>query len=162
MSDQPLLIGYDGSASAERAIAYVGALLPGAEAVVAHVWHPYGRRPPGATFVGPLDRLIREGARKEDLQAAEESEALAARGAELARVAGLDARPCSVGSDRNPGPALMQLADELDARLIVIGPRGLGTIAAAVRDGTSHHLALRSPVPVLVVPQTTDVRARSQ
>lgn len=153
--DQPLLIGYDGSPSAERAIHYVAGLLPGARAVVANVWHPYGRRPPGATLVGPLDRLIREGARKEDLESAEKSEALAARGAELATEAGLRARPCSAGSDRNPGPALMQLADELDARLIVIGPRGLGTIAAAIRDGTSHHLALRSPRPVLVVPQDT-------
>ncbi len=151
----PLLIGFDGSDSARRAVEYAARLLPGAEAVVAHVWHPYGRRTPGG-LPGPLDQMVREGARKEDVESATESDALARRGAELATSLGLTAAPRSVSSDRNPGPALMQLADELGAELIVIGPRGLSTVAAALRDGTSRHLALRSPVPVLVVPEGTD------
>lgn len=147
-----MLIGFDGSPSAERALEYTAHLLPGAETVVAHVWHPYGRRTPGA-LPGPLDVLVREGARKEDVEAATGSDAIARRGAERAQALGLAAAPRSVGSDRNAGPALMELAAELGAELIVIGPRGLSTVAAALRDGTSRHLALRSPVPVLVVPE---------
>ena len=148
----PLLIGYDGSPSSERALEYAARVLPGAETVVAHVWHPYGRRTPGG-LPGPLDALVREGARKEDVEAATESDAVARRGAARATELGLAATPRSVSSDRNPGPALMELAGELGAELIVIGPRGLSTVAAALRDGTSRHLALRSPVPVLVVPE---------
>ncbi len=148
----PLLIGFDGSDSARRAVEYAARVLPGAEAVVAHVWHPYGRRTPGG-LPGPLDVMVREGARQEDVESATESETLARRGAGLAASLGLAATARSVSSDRNPGPALMELAGELGAELIVIGPRGLSTVAAALRDGTSRHLALRSPIPVLVVPE---------
>jgi nucleotide-binding universal stress UspA family protein len=148
----PLLIGFDGSTSATHAVEVAARLHPGADAVVAHVWHPYGRRTPGG-LPGPLDHMVTQGAQKEDAGSAEESEATARRGAELAGSLGLSATPRSVSSDRNPGPALMQLADELDAEVIVIGPRGLSTVAAALRDGTSRHLALRSRVPVLVVPE---------
>ena len=148
----PLLIGFDGSPSSRRAVEYAARLLPGAETVVAHVWHPYGRRTPGG-LPGPLDAMVREGARREDVEAATASDALARQGAELATSLGLAARPCSVSSDHNPGPALMELAGELGAELIVIGPRGLSTVAAALRDGTARHLVLRSPFPVLVVPE---------
>ena len=151
-SPGPLLIGFDGSPSARRAVEYTARLLPGAETVVAHVWHPYGRRTPGG-LPGPLDSLVREGARKEDVEAATESDELARQGAELAASLGLAATARSVSSDRNAGPALMELAGQVGAELIVIGPRGLSTVAAALRDGTSRHLALRSPVPVLVVPE---------
>jgi nucleotide-binding universal stress UspA family protein len=61
-----------------------------------------------------------------------------------------------VSSDRNAGPALMQLAAEVRAEVIVIGPRGLSTVAAALRDGTSQHLAMRSSIPVLVVPERAE------
>ncbi len=148
----PILVGFDGSESATRALERAARLFPGAEVVVAHVWHPYGRRAPGG-LPGPLDHAVREGARMEDAESAQASEAMARRGAELAEELGLAAAPRSVSSDRNPGPALMQLAAELGAELIVIGPRGLSTVAAALRDGTSRHLALRSTVPVLVVPE---------
>jgi nucleotide-binding universal stress UspA family protein len=148
----PVLIGFDGSPSATRAVEAAARLLPGAEAVIVHVWHPYGRRTPGG-LPSPLEHMVTEGARKEDAETAGESEAIARRGADLANELGLTATPRSTQSDRNPGPALMELADELGAELIVIGPRGLSTVAAALRDGTSRHLALRSRVPVLVVPE---------
>ncbi len=147
----PVLIGFDGSASARRAVECTARLLPEATAVVANVWHPYGRRTPGG-LPGPIEHMVSEGAHKEDAASADQSEDLARQGAELAGSLGLVAEPRSVSSDRNPGPALMQLADELAAEVIVIGPRGLSTIAAALRDGTSRHLALHSRVPVLVVP----------
>ncbi len=153
----PVLIGFDGSPSAERAIEATARLMPGAAAVVAHVWHPYGRRAPGA-LPGVLGHVVAAGARKEDVESAAGSDTIARRGAELASGLGLAAEPRSVSSDRNAGPALMQLADELGAELIVIGPRGLSTVAAALRDGTSHHLAMRSAIPVLVVPEGGEER----
>lgn len=148
----PVLIGFDGSSSATHAIEATARLMPGARVVVAHVWHPYGRRAPGA-LPGVLGHVVAAGARKEDVESAAESEAIAGRGAELASSLGLTAEAQSVSSDRNAGPALMQLAGEVGAEVIVIGPRGLSTVAAALRDGTSQHLAMRSSVPVLVVPE---------
>ncbi len=156
-SHGPVLIGFDGSPSAERAIRATARLMPEARVVVAHVWHPYGRRAPGA-LPGVLGQVVAAGARKEDVESAAESEAIARRGAELASGLGLAAEPRSVSSDRNAGPALMQLAEELGAEVIVIGPRGLSTVAAALRDGTSHHLAMRSAIPVLVVPERAEDR----
>jgi nucleotide-binding universal stress UspA family protein len=113
---------------------------------------PVRRRTPGG-LPGPLDHAVTEGARKEDAKSAEQSEEIARRGAELAGSLGLSATPRSEQSDRNAGPALMQLAAELGAEVIVIGPRGLSKVAAALRDGTARHLASSSTVPVLVVPE---------
>ncbi len=136
----PVLIGFDGSPSAARAIERVARLMPGARVVVAHVWHPYGRRPPGSV-PGPIGELVVSGARNEDEESAIASEDLARRGAELAGGLGLEATPRSHRSDRNAGPALMELAGELGAEVIVIGPRGLSTVAAAL--GTARRATSR-------------------
>ncbi|HWT24328.1 MAG TPA: universal stress protein, partial [Solirubrobacteraceae bacterium] len=77
---------------------------------------------------------------------------LAAEGAELARAAGFDAEPRALGTRERYYRALLDLADELDAGVIVMGSRGRSAFAAAllgsVSSGVLHHAAR----PVLVVP----------
>jgi nucleotide-binding universal stress UspA family protein len=54
--------------------------------------------------------------------------------------------------ERNPAEALVTLADERDARLIVIGTRGESPLRGALLGSTAHKLLHLSDRPVLVVP----------
>jgi nucleotide-binding universal stress UspA family protein len=53
-----------------------------------------------------------------------------------------------------PAKALIDLADERDARVIVIGTRGESPIRGALLGSTAHKLLHLSDRPVLVVPST--------
>jgi nucleotide-binding universal stress UspA family protein len=53
---------------------------------------------------------------------------------------------------KKPAEALAELADERDARMIVIGSHGEGPIRGAILGSTPHKLLQRSGRPVLVVP----------
>jgi len=54
--------------------------------------------------------------------------------------------------ERAPAQALVELADERDARLIVIGTRGESPLRGALLGSTAHKLLHLSDRPVLVVP----------
>jgi nucleotide-binding universal stress UspA family protein len=54
--------------------------------------------------------------------------------------------------ERAPAQGLVELADERDARVIVIGTRGESPIRGALLGSTAHKLLHLSDRPVLVVP----------
>jgi nucleotide-binding universal stress UspA family protein len=54
--------------------------------------------------------------------------------------------------ERRPAEALVALADERDARVIVVGTRGESPIRGALLGSTAHKLLHLSDRPVLVVP----------
>jgi nucleotide-binding universal stress UspA family protein len=54
--------------------------------------------------------------------------------------------------ERAPAHALVHLADERDARVIVVGTRGESPIRGALLGSTPHKLLQLSDRPVLVVP----------
>ena len=128
----PLIFAYDGSELAELAIEQAGEqLAPGRDALVACVWQTgdVGFRPIG-------DRRFNAAEATQVRSAAEET---AAHGAALAEKAGFRAQ--SIAVEAAPTwKGLVQLADEHQASLIVLGShrrRGLaghllGSVAAAV------------------------------
>jgi nucleotide-binding universal stress UspA family protein len=128
----PLIFAYDGSELAELAIEQAGEqLAPGRDALVACVWQTgdVGFRPIG-------DRRFNAAEATQVRSAAEET---AAHGAALAEKAGFRAQ--SIAVEAAPTwKGLVQLADERQASLIVLGShrrRGLaghllGSVAAAV------------------------------
>jgi len=150
----PVLVGYDGSPNAREAVEVAGGLFRGAPAVVATAWLSFEEAAPAALLALPVEGAV------EDLDATqrETAEAIAAEGAERARTAGLDAEP------RTPhcrGPffsSLVGLAEELDARAIVVGSRGRSSLAAAVLGSVSTGVLHHTTRPVLVVrgPETGD------
>ena len=143
MDDRPILICYDGSASAERAIATAGGLFGRRRAVVLDV-APLQEVAEAYVAVGSeaasLDRLT--------LHAAA---ARADAGAELARAAGFRAR----GRAELEAPTWLgvsEVADEIDAAAIVIGSRGLSGIREFLEGSLSHQVATHAGRPVLIVP----------
>jgi nucleotide-binding universal stress UspA family protein len=148
--DSPVLIAYDGSEFANSAIAAVSAeLRPGREAVVLTVSEP-GKALP---FLGVPGVAVDDGALEEVLASNKEgAEKVAARGAELAREGGLEARPLVVEGDP-VWRVIVDTAEELGARLIAIGSHGrsglgfvvLGSVAAAVAQHSKRSVLIAHP-----------------
>jgi nucleotide-binding universal stress UspA family protein len=151
MTSGAILIAYDGSKGAQAAIARAGAVLGGGRAVLATVWSPLREAAPAALLAlpaGVVDAAV------DDIDAATEAHArdVAAEGAERARAAGFEAEPRAVRSPERYFRALLALADELDAPVIVMGTRGRSAVAAAMLGSVSSGVLHHGRRPVLVVP----------
>ncbi len=155
MNQGPVLLAYDGSDHAKVAIERAGAVLQHGPAVVATAWTSFEGAAPAALLALPGD-MVREGAQALDDAGRATAEELAAEGAELARAAGFDAEPRAVRSSGPYFAALLDVADELDARAIVAGSRGRSRIAAAVLGSVSTGLLHHTSRPVLVVRAEAD------
>jgi nucleotide-binding universal stress UspA family protein len=134
-----IVLGYDGSACAERAL---DAALDLGAALGEPIFVAYAAEPPfrsvGEEF-GEHRRAL------EELGGAATEEAV-----KRARQRGVDAEAVLLA--QRPVDALIQLADERGARMIVVGASGEGPIAGAILGSVPYKLLHRSHVPVLVVP----------
>ncbi|MFC4122700.1 universal stress protein [Nonomuraea zeae] len=144
-----ILIAYDGSDDAKTAIAFAGELFRGEHAVVLTVWERLAMTSARAS-AGLMMTLDQSGVEDEAIgQAMSE---LAQHGANLAREAGLDATPrCDVDSVA-VWSTIVDVADEIDAKLIVTGTRGLGGVRSLLLGSTSDRVLHHAHRPVLVVP----------
>jgi nucleotide-binding universal stress UspA family protein len=148
--NDPILLCYDRSDGARRAIQTAGELLPGRKAIVLHVWSPvalavavYGPAvvPLPAYDDSELERAARE---------------VAEEGAELARAAGLDAgAEIAESTFEGTWHAILSVADERGAALVALGARGLSTFKSLLLGSVSHGVAQHAHVPVLIVPPAT-------
>jgi nucleotide-binding universal stress UspA family protein len=148
--DSPVLIAYDGSNFADSAIAALSAeLRPGREAVVLTVSEPVRALP----FLGVGGVVVDDDAVRQVLASNREgAEKVAGRGAELAREAGLEARPLVVEGDP-VWRVIVDTAEELQTRLIAIGSHGrsglgfvwLGSVAAAVAQHSKRTVLIAHP-----------------
>lgn len=148
---RPVLIAYDGSDQANRAIAEAGRVLgAGRAAVVLTVREPIEHFDfaglGGATTLDPATvSAMQEAAQNEATAVAEE-------GAALARTAGFDAE-ARVGIAPSPWQEIVGVADALDADLIAIGSRGrtglkkvlLGSVASAVAQHSRRSVLIVHP-----------------
>jgi nucleotide-binding universal stress UspA family protein len=146
--DGPLLLSYDGSSPAARAIEKAGELCESRNALVLHFWQSWVAEAPA---LAGASGAVRGMAAELDEIATKQSDDLTAAGVQLARQAGFEAEGLS---QRAKGPAwetVLDAADEHDCSAIVVGARGLTGLSAAlgsVSNGVVHH----SRRPVLVVP----------
>ncbi len=170
MDDQgrrPALLCYDGSDYARRAIEQAGAVLDGGPAVVLTVWESIG--PPALRHpipaVAEFGREFREETSKDvvealDAETAAWARATAAEGAELARGSGFDARPVAHRALGRPAErieatvwqAVIDIADQEDAAVIVLGSRGRSGLKAALLGSVSYGVVHNAGRPVLTVP----------
>ena len=139
----PVVFAYDGSELAEHAIAEAGRLLDAAgEALVVTVWQPFD-----VGFL-PATSLQLDAAQIADVRAA--AAQTAAEGAALAEAAGFRAQSAEI--ERSPTwKGIAELADEHDARLIVLGSRGRSGLAGALVGSVAGTVAAHSQRSVLIV-----------
>jgi nucleotide-binding universal stress UspA family protein len=163
---RPTILCYDGSDFARRAIEQAAAVLGGGPAVVVTIFESVGsallRHTPFAeTELGRQFKEISEDVVNElDADAARQAHATAGEGAEVAGAAGFDAEPLaqralSKTAERNTSTvwrAILAIADEQEAVVIVVGARGTSGIGSALLGSVSHGLLHNSTRPLLVVP----------
>jgi nucleotide-binding universal stress UspA family protein len=144
----PLLLCYDGSDNAKRAIAVAGGLFGPQPALVLHFWDSWVAEAPA---LAALSRSIEGMAVELDEIADEQSSRLTDDGVDLAEQAGFEATGLS---ERATGPGWMAVRDAAGQHAcaaIVVGSRGLTGVSAAL-GSVSHGVVHNSPRPVLVVP----------
>ena len=147
-----ILFAYDGSESADGAIASAAKLLDArdADAVVLAVWEPMiVEALRAARFGGPLPMPPDPSDQDERTQQA--ARRIAEHGARVAGELGFDARPMWVADQRQIAETIVQDAAELDVDLIVLGARGLTGVRAFL-GSVSNHVLQDARRPVLEVP----------
>jgi nucleotide-binding universal stress UspA family protein len=155
LDEKTILIGYDSSEGSRRAIATAGELFPGAKSIVLHAWSPislmvaaYG----GMVALPDEDNALQESAAK-----------VAAEGCRLALEAGLKAQPeITEVTYQGTAHTILDVAEQYDADVIVLGARGLSTFKSMMLGSVSHSIAQHAHIPVLVVPPAVPADATAQ
>jgi nucleotide-binding universal stress UspA family protein len=145
MNDRPLLICYDGSPDARRAIAAAAELLAPRHAIVLNIEPVLTTSESFALMSAPVP-----GDEFEELNISASLER-AGEGADRAREAGFTAEPRAELAEPT-WQGIVDVADEVDASVIVIGSRGHTGIREHVEGSLSHQVAEHAGRPVLVVP----------
>jgi nucleotide-binding universal stress UspA family protein len=145
MDKAPILICYDGSADSDGAIAAAAALLGPRRAVVVDI----GPVLTPAESVAAISSVV-PGNAFEDLNTDAALEKARA-GADRAREAGFKAEPRAELAEPF-WEGIVDVADEIDAAVIVLGSRGLTGIREQFEGSISHEVAEHAGRPVLIVP----------
>ena len=136
-----ILVGYDGSDCAKRAleVALDVAKVYGDKLVIAFGYELN----PVAGEMADYAKALRELA-----------ESRLGEGKQLAAGSGLEIEAVII--EEAPARGLVQIADERDMRVIVVGTRGESPFRGALIGSTAHKLVHLSQRPVLVVPLGDD------
>jgi nucleotide-binding universal stress UspA family protein len=145
MAQAQILICYDGSDEAGRAIDVAADLLGPRRAVVLDIG-PVLTANESLAFTLPVSPA----AAYEELNT-DDALARARAGAERARRAGFDADARSTLASPT-WEGIVTVADEIDAALIVIGSRGQTGLHETLAGSVSHAVAEHARRPVLIVP----------
>jgi nucleotide-binding universal stress UspA family protein len=130
-----VLIAYDGSEPARRAVARVARFMPDASVAIVTVAEPIYRDPRYAGFADP-------DVEKRQQDALEEARALIAE-------SGIEATTAApVGQ---PGDEIVRTATEAKADLVVLGARGLSSVKRLVLGSVSTKVLHEAHCDVLVV-----------
>ncbi len=145
MIPRRILVGVDGSDNARHALAWTIDLARalGAEVVAVH-------------SIG----LLAEDAAGRRVPAAPHRQEITAR-FEREWCAALDGTGLTnrrVLRDGDPVSVVLATADEVGADLVVLGSRGVGGFPEQLLGSTSHQVAERSSLPVVIIPPPTRVR----
>jgi nucleotide-binding universal stress UspA family protein len=146
MSEAPIVAGTDGSASAQLAVDRAGELAQALGAAV-HVVSSYAATSPGSWMAAAGGVAVAELGTAEHAQ--DQAQEIVARARQ-----GLEARGISVRThvcSGDPAQALVTIADDEHAQMIVVGNRGMTgsrRVLGSVPNRVSHH----AHCGVLIVP----------
>jgi nucleotide-binding universal stress UspA family protein len=145
---RPVLFCYDGSDGSRTALAAAAALIKPADAVVLVVWMPAAVQLARAGSF--LVAVPNEG--EIDEQEATIAREVAEEGAADARGRGYSASARIAQANESVAKTIDEIAQEIDAGLVVCGQRGRGVIGSALLGSVSHALAAHTKRPVLIAP----------
>jgi nucleotide-binding universal stress UspA family protein len=145
MNDANILICYDGSDSAKHAIDVAAEILGPRRAVVLDIGPPLTAAESLAVMAPVAPGAAFEGLNEDDARQR------AQVGADRARHAGFDAEArADLAAPTWQG--IVDVADEIDAAVIVLGSRGLNGARELLEGSVSHEVAEHAGRPVLIVP----------
>ena len=150
---KPTLICYDGSEQSARALASVTNLLAATDAVVLTAWQPLVAR---LAESGGFGVFGLEGEGDIDLQEQAAAQRAAEDGARRARESGYNATARTEEAPSGVWRTIIEVADEIDAGLIVCATRGRGSVTSALLGSTSRAVLAHAGRPVLISPEPRD------
>jgi len=158
----PVVIAFDGSPAAERAIRQAAALFAPRRGLVVVVFEA-GRAFEAATLsakaLEPAAMLDVSGGFEAEKAALETADRLAEQGAETARDAGLEAAGLAVAREAAVADTLARVAHEHDAQAVVLGDHRHPELRKLTLGSTLTGLLRQSPCPVLVCGTPPDEQA---
>ena len=134
-----LVIGYDGSDCAKAALAKAVELAKATGDGLAIV---FGYEPPSMRAGGPV------GYQRDAIEALGRERMAEA----MASLEGSGITAETIEVEELPADALIDVAEQRSASMIVIGTRGESPVVGAILGSTAYKLLHRTTVPVLVVP----------
>ena len=148
MAYASIVVGTDGSPTAERAVAHAASMAKadGARVVIVTAFTPGAARIEGHDAV-PEDLRF---ALTDRVQAEERAE----RGRAIAKGAGVD-KVVVQAIDGDPSAVLLEAAKDFDADLIVVGSKGLTSAAHFILGSVAASVAHHAPCDVLVAHTTS-------
>jgi nucleotide-binding universal stress UspA family protein len=141
----PLILCYDGSDAAERAIRIAPVLVGrGRAARVLYAYKPTERSLGVAQAItgGRIDAPVHGEADAHDI---------VDRGVAIARDAGFEVEPLLLEADRRTATLVAETAEELDAPAIVMGTRGLSGLKGVVLGSVAREVVNAYHRPVVLV-----------
>jgi len=151
----PLILCYDGSEDAARAIERSAELLSVRVAVVLTVWQPVATMGSFA-WAGAMGGVA--DFTELDRSALEINNRIAQQGVGIAREAGFQAEPLAVQSAGAAWHAIVEVAQDYGAAAIVMGSRGLTGVRSALMGSVSSAVVHHSDLPTLVIHHGNAVR----
>ncbi|MCW2740823.1 MAG: hypothetical protein JWR45_1245 [Blastococcus sp.] len=159
----PVVIGYDGSPVAERALAEAAGLLSPRSALVVTVWEA-GRAFEAAWPVGPevpVPAVDIQVALELEEAAYESAERTARQGAGLAMSMGLQAESLVVAAEETVADTLIRIARERNAPALVVGAHRHGALSEVLLGSTSRDVVRHASCPAVVVREDGDRNRRA-
>ncbi|MFE3191263.1 universal stress protein [Nocardia sp. NPDC059240] len=155
-----MLIAYDGSENARRAVEYAGRFLAANRAVVLTAWEPMVRQ--AARLSGLSGVMQPEWMADDEIAdiALVDAKNINAEGVRLAKLAGLNAEARTVECTTTIWTAIVEVADELDVDIIVAGTRGATGIRALMHSSVADAVLKHCHRPVLMVPPGREPAAK--
>jgi nucleotide-binding universal stress UspA family protein len=138
MAEGPIVVGTDGSERAERAVARAGELAKSL-GVKVHVVSGYSEGA-DATVIAPVARGIPVAQVGEETEQRTRARHYADRAQQLLARVGVESETHVWPGE--PADALLQIADEQDAQMIIVGNRGMTgarRVLGSVPNRVSHH-----------------------
>lgn len=153
---ETMLIAYDGSTRAARAMEHAARLLRPRRVEILTAWEPVARQAARAVSRTGLHQSTVAPDNVEDDPAYAEALRICKQGIEVAESLGLSGRAHLVESVTTIASAIVDAAQELDVDVIVTGTRALSGFRGWWTNSTAEHIVRNAGLPVFIVPPELD------